>query len=203
MTFNFGSTGQLAQQIERGAPVDLFLAANVAFVEGLERQGLIVPDTKAPYARGRLILWTPADSSLRLQRLEDLAQPNVQRIAIANPTHAPYGVAAREALQAAGLWETVQARLVLGENILQTLQYTVTGNVDVALVALSLSQQHAGHWELVPEALHRPLVQALAVIKSTRYDAQARQFAAYINGPQGRSMLQRYGFLPPTEETHN
>jgi len=201
--FNFGSTGQLAQQIERGAPVDLFLAANEAFVDGLERQGLIVPGTKTVYARGRLTLWTRADSALRLQRLEDLADSEVRRIAIANPTHAPYGVAAREALQTAGLWTAVQAKLVLGENILQTLQYAATGNVDVALVALSLSLQREGEgrWVLIPEALHRPLIQALAVIKGTRHETQARQFAVYINGLQGQPMMRRYGFLSPSEET--
>jgi molybdate transport system substrate-binding protein len=199
LRFNFGSTGQLAQQIERGAPVDLFLAANLAFVEELERQGLVVPGTKALYARGRLALWTRADSPLTLERLEDLARPEVRRIAIAHPDHAPYGVAAREALQAVGLWEALQPKLVLGESVRQALLYAERGNVDAALVALSLSLASAGRWVLVPEELHQPLDQALAVIRGTRHEPEARQLAAYLTGPQGRSILQKYGFMLPGE----
>jgi molybdate transport system substrate-binding protein len=198
--FTFGSTGQLAQQIERGAPVDVFAAANVAFIDELERQKLIIPDTKARYARGRIVLWTRADSPLRIERVEALARPEVGRVAIANPDHAPYGVAAREALQAAGVWETVQPKLVLGENIAQTLQYAETGNVDVAIVALSLSVTSAGRWTLIPEEMHQPIDQALAVIATTRHEAAARQFAAFINGPSGRPIMQRYGFVLPGEE---
>jgi molybdate transport system substrate-binding protein len=198
--FNFGSTGQLAQQIERGAPVDLFAAANVAFIDLLERQGLIIVDTKAPYARGRLTLWTRVDSPLRLTRLQDLTRPEVRRIAIANPSHAPYGMAAREALQSVGLWQQLQPKLVMGENIRQTLQYAATGNVDAAIVALSLSVQRPGRWVSVPETLHRPIIQALAVIKRTEHESQARQFAAFIRGPQGQPIMHRYGFTLPSQD---
>lgn len=199
VTFNFGSTGQLAQQIEQGAPVDLFAAANVEFVDELDQLGLILPDTRALYARGRITLWTLPDSPLKIERVEDLASPEVKLAAIANPDHAPYGIAAREALQAAGVWETVQPRLVLGENVRQTLQYAETGNVDVAIVALSLSLQGQGRWTLIPEDLHQPIDQALAVIKGTPYEAQARQFATFINGPEGRPVMRQYGFILPGE----
>jgi len=199
--FNFGSTGQLAQQIERGAPVDVFAAANVSFVDDLSRQGLILPDTRALYARGRITLCTRADTSLALTRIEDLARPEVQRLAIANPEHAPYGLAAKQALQRAGIWPAVEPRLVLGENIAQTLQYAETGNVDAAIVALSLSVATEGRWTLISEQLHEPIDQALAVIKSTRHEAEARQFAAFVNGPVGRPIMRRYGFVLPGEET--
>lgn len=197
---NFGSTGQLAQQIELGAPVDLFAAANVAFIEELEKQGLILPDTKARYARGRITLWARADNSFPLTRLEDLTRPEVRRVAIANPDHAPYGMAAREALQAAGVWDAVQPKLVLGENIRQALLYAETGNVEAAIVALSLSVQGEGRWVLIPQELHQPLDQALAVIKGTRYEREARRFAAFINGPEGRPIMRKYGFTLPGEE---
>lgn len=200
VSFNFGSTGQLAQQIEQGAPVDLFAAANVSFVEGLEKKQLILPDTKALYARGRITLWTRKDSPLRLERVEDLARPEVRRIAIANLEHAPYGVAAREAMQSTGVFEQVQSRLVFGENVRQTLQYAETGNVDAAVVALSLSVQSDGRWVLIPEETHRPLNQALAVIKSTRHEREARLFAAFINGATGRPVMRKYGFILPGEE---
>lgn len=200
VTFNFGSTGQLAQQIEQGAPVDLFAAANVSFVEGLEKSGLIIPETKALYAQGRLTLWTRGGFLADLERVEDLARPEFKRVAIANPEHAPYGAAAREALQTAGVWEAVAPKLVYGENVSQTLQYAESGNVDAAIVALSLSTQSNGRWVLVPAGLHRPLNQALAVIKGTKHEQEARGFAAFVNSAEGRAVMRRYGFVLPGEE---
>ena len=200
VTFNFGSTGQLTQQIEQGAPVDLLAAANVSFVDELEKQNLIIPDTKALYAEGRITLWTRTDSTLKLERVEDLVKPEVRHIAIANPEHAPYGEAAREALQSAGIWDRVSSRLVFGENISQTLQYAETGNVDAAIVALSLSVNSKGRWVLISDQLHKPLKQALAVIRSTRHEAEARRFAGFVNSPQGRTVMRKYGFVLPGEE---
>ncbi|HEY3580337.1 MAG TPA: molybdate ABC transporter substrate-binding protein [Pyrinomonadaceae bacterium] len=194
VVFVFGSTGLLTRQIENGAPMDLFAAANVSYIDQLEQKGLIVPGTKQVYARGRITLWTTADSPLKIETVADLAKPEVKRIAIANPDHAPYGLAAQQALQSAGVWETVKPKLVYGDNIRQTLQYAETGNVDVALVALSLSQQSHGRWTLVPEQLHQPIDQALAVIKTTRNEAAARAFAGFVSGPRGREILQKYGF---------
>jgi molybdate transport system substrate-binding protein len=204
--FNFGSTGQLAQQIEQGAPVDLFAAANVSFIDDLAQQGLILPDTVQMYARGRITLWTRADSPLQITQVSDLARTEIARIAIANPDHAPYGVAAREAMQTAGVWEAVQPKLVLGENVRQTLQYAETGNVDAAIVALSLSVPAAasagqpGRWTLIPEDLHAPIDQALAVIRGTQHESAARAFAAFVNGSQGRLIMRKYGFVLPGEE---
>ena len=194
VVFSFGSTGMLARQIEQGAPVDLFAAANVAYIEGLERQGLIIPETRALYARGRITLWTRGAGGLRLARIEDLTRPEIRRIAIANPEHAPYGMAAREALQTGGLWEILRPKLVFGENVRQALQYAASGNADVAIVALSLSLQSDGQWTLIPEELHNPLDQALAVIRGARHEQAARRFAAYINSAPGRAVMQRYGF---------
>jgi len=200
VTFNFGSTGQLTQQIEQGAPVDLLAAANVSFIEELERQNLILQDTKTLYAQGRITLWTRSDSSLRLDRIEDLANPEVRRIAIANPEHAPYGEAARQALESAGIWERVSSRLVFGENISQALQYAETGNVDAAIVALSLSVNSKGRWVLISDQLHKPLNQAFAVIRGTRHEAEARRFATFINSTEGRPVMRKYGFILPGEE---
>ncbi|MBI3652260.1 MAG: molybdate ABC transporter substrate-binding protein [Acidobacteria bacterium] len=198
--FSFGSTGMLAKQIEQGFPADVFAAANLAFVDDLDKQGLIFSDSKAPYATGRITLWQRADAPLRLNRLEDLMRPEVKHIAIANPEHAPYGMAARQALQSLKLWNALQSKLVIGENVRQTLQYAETGNADVAITALSLSVSSTGRWTLIAEDLHRPLVQALAVIKSTSHEQAARQFAAFINSEQGRPIMKKYGFLLPGEE---
>ena len=201
VVLNFGSTGQLAQQIEKGAPVDLFAAADVSFVDDLERKELIITETKALYARGRLTIWTRKNSSIPpIEKIEDLTRPDVTHVAIANPDHAPYGRAAKEALGRAGVWETVSPKLVYGENISQTLQFAESGNVDAAIVALSLSLQSDGHWKLIPSELHNPLDQALAVIKGARNEAAARRFAAFINEPEGRAVMRKYGFILPGEE---
>ena len=199
VTFSFGSTGTLAKQIENGAPVDLFAAANVEFVDQLDRKGLILPETKALYARGRITIWTRADSSLKIEHIEDLARPEVARVAIANPEHAPYGRAAREALESAGIWKAVEPKLVFGENVRQSMQYAETGNADIAITALSLSVLSNGRWTVIPEELHKPLDQALAVIKGARLEQAARRFAEFINSPHGRSTMRKYGFILPGE----
>ena len=200
--FNFGASGSLAQQIEQGAPVDLFASANVGFVDELQKKGLVLPDTVQNYARGQIVLWTRSDSPVKLERIVDLAQPAIGKVAVANPDRAPYGLAAREALKAAGVWEAVQPKLVIAETIQQTHQYAETGNVDAAVGALSLSVPTAtggkpGRYVVVPQELYTPLDQALAVIKGTKNEAAARAFAAFITGPQGREVLQKYGFTVP------
>jgi len=194
VVFVFGSTGMLTRQIENGAPVDLFAAASVSYINELDQKGLIIPGSTAIYARGRITLWTPSDSTLRLENIKDLARPEVMRIAIANPDHAPYGLAARQALESAGIWEAVKPKLVYGDNIRQTLQYAETGNVDVAIVALSLSKQSRGRWSLIPEELHQPLDQGLAIMKSTKQEQAAQAFASFLTGPQGHAIMQKYGF---------
>jgi len=195
--FSFGATGLLTRQIEQGAPMDVFAAANVGFVEQLEQKGLILSDTKAVYARGRVTLWMPKDSGLTLEKITDLAREDVKQIAIANPEYAPYGMAAREALQTAGIWETVKPKLVYGENIRQTFQFAETGNVDVAIVSLSLSSTSQGRWILIPEELHKPINQGLAVIKSTKNEKAAREFATFVAGPEGQEILAKFGFEKP------
>ena len=194
IVFVFGSTGMLTRQIENGAPFDLFAAANVSYIDELDQKGLIIPDTKAVYARGRITLWTTNESPIRLQGIADLARPEVQRVAIANPDHAPYGLAAKQALQSAGVWDRVQPKLVYGDNIRQTLQYAQTGNVEVAIVALSLSVQSNGRWTLIPEELHQPIDQGLAVLKTTQKEQAARAFANFINSERGKAILKKYGF---------
>jgi molybdate transport system substrate-binding protein len=200
VTFNFGSTGQLAQQIERGAPVDVFAAANKKFVEDLDKKGLMRSETKALYGVGRITLWQKEGSNLEIKDIKDLAKPEVQRVAIANPDHAPYGIAAREALQSVGLWDAIQPKLVLGENVKQTQQYAETGNVDVAIVALSISVNKPGKWTLISSDLHKPLEQMLALPKNAPHPEAAKQFATFINGEKGRPLMRKYGFVLPGEK---
>jgi len=192
--FTFGSTGMLTRQIENGAPVDLFAAANVSYIDELDKKGLIIPDSRAIYARGRITLWTSETSNIRLQGIADLARPEVMRIAIANPDHAPYGLAAKQALESAGIWERVKSKLVFGDNIRQTFQYAETGNVDVAIISLSLSIESRGRWTLIPEELHQPIDQGLGILKTTKNEKAARAFAAFLVGPKGQAIMKKYGF---------
>ena len=196
--FNFGSTGILAQQIEGGAPVDLFAAANKRYVDDQEKKGLIIPETKRGYAIGRIVLATPK-GGVKLNSVEELTRPDIKRIAIANPSHAPYGMAAKEAMEKTGSWEKVKDRVVYAENIRQAMQYLETGSVDAAVAALSLVINSDTSYSLIPQEIYSPIEQTLAVIKGTKNEKKAREFADFITGPEGRAVMERYGFGLPAE----
>lgn len=198
VTLAFGSTGQLAQQIQHGAPVDVFFAANEAFVDGLRAKGAILPDSVEPYAQGQIVLATQKGRS-GLSTLRDLTRDNVRRIAIANPAHAPYGMAAREALISAGVWNQVQPKLVYGENIRQALQFLQTGNVDTAILAFSVAQVPEVQFSRIDPSLYKPIVQAAAVTARSKHPDLARAFIQFVNGAQGRPIMKRFGFLLPGE----
>ncbi len=200
----FGSSGQLATQIEQGAPFDVFFSANEAFVQALARRGHIAPETVQLYAVGRIALWVRAASPLDVTAgLGVLLDERVRFVAIANPEHAPYGIAAVQALRSVGLYERVQPRLVLGENISQTLQFAQTGNADVGIVALSLAIAPAvrptGRYWIIPAYLHRPIRQAAGVVARSPQPQRARAFLAFVNGPIGRPVMRRFGFTLPGE----
>jgi len=198
VTISFGSTGQLAQQIQHGAPVDVFFAANVAFVEDLRVKGAVLADSVEAYAQGRIVLATHR-SRQALASVKDLTREDVRRVAIANPTHAPYGMAAREALISAGVWDRIQAKLAYGENIRQALQFLETQNVDAAIISLSLADAPDIRVSLIDPSLHRPIVQAAAVTARSRQSDLARAFIRLVNSPQGRPIMKRFGFLLPGE----
>ena len=199
-TFSFGSTGLLSKQIQEGAPFDVFAAANVSYVDDLIKKGSVVADTKALYARGRIVLWTEkAGDKAPPKALGELTDARFTKIAIANPEHAPYGKAAQQALEKASLWETVKPKLVYGENVQQTLQFAQTGNADAAIVALSLAVGSDGDYLTIEEALHEPIDQALAVCEGSKQKDQAKAFATYVNSKEGREILRRFGFLLPGE----
>ena len=195
VTFTFGSTGQLAKQISEGAPYDVFAAANVSFVDEVVKAEACDPATKAQYARGRIVVWTKQGAEVK--DLKELADARFVKIALANPEHAPYGKAAKQALETIGLWETVKPKIVYGENIQQTLQFAQTGNVEAAIAALSLAKVSDGAYYLIDEALHKPIDQALVVCKRGVNQAVGREFAAFVNSDEGRGIMRRYGFLLP------
>ncbi len=199
VTFSFGSTGQLAQQIENGAPFDLFAAANISFVDDLAKKNLVVSDTVALYARGRIVLAVNRASGINAASLNDLLSEKITHIAIANPEHAPYGVAAKEALQSAGVWEQVENKIVYGENVRQALQFVQTGDAQVGIISLSVANVPEITWSLIDNSLHNPLDQALAVVSSSSHKKEAQSFAIFINGTLGRPIMQKYGFVLPGE----
>ncbi|MDZ5470456.1 molybdate ABC transporter substrate-binding protein [Bacillus sp. 31A1R] len=199
VTFSFGSTGQLADQIANGAPFDVFAAANVKFVDDLKAKGHVMPDSQKMYALGRIGIATVKDSSLKVTNLEDLLKPEVKKIAIANPDHAPYGLAAKQAFQAVGIWDEIETKLVYGRNISDTLTFIETGNVEAGIIALSLVKEEDVHFSLIESQLHEPIKQSIAVINGTEQERTAKEFIKFILGPTGQPVMERYGFSLPKE----
>jgi molybdate transport system substrate-binding protein len=195
----FGSTGNLAHQIEHGAPADLFFAASDTFIDRLVERGAVLRETRAIYAQGRIVLATARSAGTKLTDLRQLAEPRVRRVAIANPLHAPYGKAAKETLQRAGVLDVVRPKLILAENIRQALQFLQTGNADAGIVALSVAGVPEIEWVPIDPALHNPLNQAVAVVRRSAQPDLASAFIQFVNGRQGRPVMKRFGFVLPGE----
>ncbi len=197
--FNFGSSGLLAKQIEQGAPYFLFAAANRSFADQVVNAGRCDGRTAKLYARGRIVVWTPS-TTLAPAKLTDLVDPRFRRIAIANPEHAPYGKAAKQALEKAGVWPQIESRIVLAENVQATMLYARKGDADVALVALSLAVvTDGGAFLPIDESMHDPLDQELVVCGTGDEAEAAHQFAEFVSSREGREVMTRYGFLLPDE----
>jgi molybdate transport system substrate-binding protein len=190
-----GSSGQLAQQTLQGAPVDVFLSADEGWVDRLEAAGRLAPDGRAIYAYGVLVVL--AGRRAAPPSLGDLGDPAWTRIALANPEHAPYGRAAQQALDRIGILDIVRSRLILAENVRQTVQFAETGSVDAALSALSLMDSTRHRWIVVPSELHEPLAQTVAVVADRPHGDAARAFLEFLLGAQGRAILARYRFVLP------
>lgn len=199
VTFSFGSTGMLAEQIINGAPFDVFAAANESIITDLDEKDSIISDTIQLYALGRIGLATLKDSNFEVRTMDDLKNPEFKVIAIANPDHAPYGLAAKQAIETADLWDTLEPKMIFGKNISETLSYLTTGNADVALIALSLNDEATLDFNLIDSDMHEPLRQAMAVVKHTQNEVLARAFIEYVNGPEGKEIMQKYGFVTPGE----
>jgi molybdate transport system substrate-binding protein len=191
LRFVFGSSGMLARQIENGAPYDVYLSANERYVRELAASGHILPDTVRVYALGRVALWSREG---RLKRLEELAAPSVRNVAMPNPAHAPYGVAAREALEKMGLWDRLRTKMVYGENVRQALQFAESGDADAVLTAWSLVINKGG--TLVNGDLHAPIRQACGIVKGARNQDAARKFVELLTGAEGAALLRRWGLFP-------
>jgi molybdate transport system substrate-binding protein len=186
-----GSSGILARQIERGAPYDVYLSANEQYVRSLANARKLESGSVVVYAVGRLGVWSRGRN---IADLDDLTSDRVLHVAMANPAHAPYGVAARQALERLGIWAEVQPKIVFGENVRQALQYAETGNAEATVTAWSLVYDRGGF--LVPEHLHAPIRQSGGVVAGSARSGLGRNFLEFLTGPEGRAILQKHGFVP-------
>lgn len=192
LVFSFGSSGMLSRQIEAGAPFDVFLSANEAYVMKLVEKGKILKDDVTFYANGRLGVWSKSGN---IQSLEDFGKFDRLTIAIANPQHAPYGVAAKEALENAGLWERYQSGVVFAENVRQAVQFAESGNADVTVAAWSLLLNRGA--SLVPGNLHSPIRQIGAEIRGSKQRQLGRKFMMLLTSAEGKKLLLENGFFLP------
>jgi molybdate transport system substrate-binding protein len=192
--FSFGSTAVLTTQIENSAPFDVFLAADAEHVDKLGREGLLVPGSSAVYAVGVLALWIPPSSKAQIGKIDDLKASDVKVIALANPKLAPYGAAAEETLQRAGIWDQVKDRIVYAENISMAKQYGTSKNADAVFTAYSLVLNETGKVIQVDESLHTPIVQKLGVIARSAHHDWAQSFDTFVLTGGGRAILTRYGY---------
>ncbi len=200
VNFSFGASGALAKQLSQGAPFDLFAAADASFVDGAVQAGACDGATKVLYARGHIVVWSKR-GGLAVHALSELKNPDIKHIAIANPEHAPYGKAAREALTRAGLWSALEPKIVQAENVRQALQFAQTGNADAAIVALSLvANDGTGSALPVDPTLYGPLEQTLVVCRHGKNAHGARQFAKLVESGDGQALLKRYGFGGSAEQ---
>jgi len=197
----FGSSGKLSTQIEQGAPFDLFFSADIKYPKQLEEAKQAASDVK-PYALGRIVLWSNTRDASQLT-LESLKDEKFKHIAIADPSHAPYGKRAEEALTASKLWDTVKPKLVFGENIAQTAQFIESGNADIGVIALSLALNpelsKQGGYHLIDDKLHEPLEQAFIVTAHGKDNVAAQRFADYMQQAEARTLMVKYGFVLPGE----
>jgi molybdate transport system substrate-binding protein len=198
----FGSSGNFFTQIQNGAPFDILLSADIEYPRRLEQSGQAERGTLYAYATGHLVLWTRTDSGIDVRPgLGVLIDDRVRRVAIANPEHAPYGRAAVAALRHEGLYERVQRKFVLGENISQAAQFAQSGSADAGVLALSLALTPAlkssGTYVELPESWYPPIEQAAVVLASSRQKPLARQFIEYLKTPGSVRILESYGFAVP------
>ncbi|MBB5319744.1 molybdate ABC transporter substrate-binding protein [Marinobacter oulmenensis] len=196
---SFGSTGKLYAQIRNGAPYHVFMAADVQRPERIEQEGVGVPGTRFTYAQGKLVLWSPEPETFDSPQ-DYLADGDFQRLAIANPKTAPYGLAAQQVLQALELWQPLQPRLVRGDSIAQAFQFVATGNAKAGFVALSQvrawPEQEGRAWQ-VPQRLYQPIEQQAILLRQGEDNAAARAWLGFLQTETARDIIRRFGYDIP------
>ena len=195
----FGSSGNFFQQIQNGAPFDMFFSANLDYPKTVEAAGLIENGSYYQYARGKIVVWVPNDSKINLTSgLKTLLDPTVKKIAIANTLHVPYGQAAVSAMQREGVYDIAKDKFVLGENISQTASFVVSGSANIGVVALSLAlspnMRDKGRYKEIPVDEYPPIEQACVTLSSSKNKEIAQQFLAYFKTAAVGDLLAGYGF---------
>ena len=195
---NYGASGTLQQQIEQGAPVDVYISASPKQMDELENKGLLLPGTRKNLLRNEIVLVVPTRFSSDASSFQDLARPDVKQIAMGEPTTVPAGEYAKEVLTYIGIYGAVQPKAVLAKDVRQVLTYVETGNVDAGIVystdAASSSQVKVV--ATAPEKSHAPAIYPVAVIKNSKEPAAARAFEDFLSGVTARAIFQKYGFIP-------
>ncbi len=208
ISLTYGSSGNFYSQIQNGAPFDLFFSADIDYPRKLEAAGLTIPGSLYQYAVGRIVLWAPPDAKIDVTQSgwSALFDPQVQKIAIANPDHAPYGRAAVAALRNAGIYDQVKSKLVFGENISQAAQFVQSGSAQAGILALSLALSPAmkdgKRWD-IPAALHPRMEQAAVILKTSTDLDSARAFLAFIKSPAARLIFEKFGFTLPAASSQS
>ena len=194
----YGSSGKISTQILNGAPYDIFFSADISYPQKLKAQGFAQSEP-AVYAIGRIVLWSAQHDASNLT-LKDLTTDKFRRIAIAQPSHAPYGLRAQEALQAEDVWKTIEHKLVFAENIAQAAQMAESGAVDIAVIALSLAKfpgMATQGYYLIDDSLHKPLTQAYIITPYGSGKKSVKQFADFMQSDTAYQIMQKYGFVKP------
>ena len=198
----YGASGNLFQQLQNGAPFDIFFSANSDYPKKLEAVGLTVPGSYYEYALGKIVLLVRANSQLKLsQGLQVLLDPAVKKIAIADPVHAPYGQAALAALKSQSLYDKVSAKLVTGENISQAASFVLSGAADIGIISMSIAVSPSSKAQVrfaqIPADEYPPIRQACVILKSSGEQKLSNEFEAYIRGPEASKIFSEYGFRLP------
>jgi len=198
VNFNFGSSGTLRAQIEAGAPVDVFIAADDANMNALQKAGEILPKTRVVLARNRLVLVVPSDSKLRIRSFRDLQRADITRVAIGAPT-VPAGARAQEVFEHLGFWPRVQAKAVRGKDVREVLAQVEAGNVEAGVVYATdaATTKRVRVVAIAPSSLHKPIRYPAAVLKTSRNPPLSGRFLAYISSRKARATWRAAGFLVP------
>ncbi len=202
ITISTGSSGSLTRQIREGAPFDIFFSANSVYIDELENESLLLAGSVGDYARGELVVIVSVNSKpLEGDPFAVLRTGEDKTIAIANPGYAPYGMAAKEFLIHDNVWDSIQDRLVIGENISQPLQFVRTGNADFGFTAKSLVVDSDITWYPVPADSYSPIVQSYGVLKHSKSQDAAREFLAFLDTPEAKAIFEKFGYLSPKENS--
>ncbi len=197
---SYGSSGNAYQQILNGAPYDIYFSADIMYPRKLAEQGLTASKPKL-YAIGFIVLWSnQIDVSSGMSSLNDI---KLKKLAIANPEHAPYGKRAQESLQHYKLYDKLKDKIIMGENIAQTAQFSQTGNAEIGILALSLvmspAMKNQGKYYLIDSKSYSPLEQGYVIIKKSKVNTETYKFAKFVSSPEARGILKNYGFKLPNE----